>query len=109
LVFFQARPRVLSHHCRFKYSLQKGIREEGGRLSLRDEIAKLLNAYAPWNTTGLLDAILALIDAQRCVWKKDSDGAWLTSCQWAWLPSDMEYTFCPCCGKRIEIKEEAHP
>lgn len=83
------------------------------RNEMRDEIAKIIDesnvsgyGSLPLHSTEYFaDRILALIDAQRCVWKKDSDGAWLTSCQWAWLPSDMEYTFCPCCGKRIEVKE----
>jgi NADH pyrophosphatase NudC (nudix superfamily) len=74
---------------------------------LRDEIAKLLNAYAPWNTTGLLDAILALIDAQRCVWTKDGtingQETYYTSCD---MVDFLEgYDFCPKCGKRIEVKE----
>jgi hypothetical protein len=78
---------------------------------LRDGIADIIldredaNGELTESLDESIDKILALIDAQRCVWKKDSDGAWLTSCQWAWLPSDMEYTFCPCCGKRIEVKE----
>jgi len=50
--------------------------------------------------------ILALIDAQRCVWT-DIDGDkvyWQTLCgKKVYSPDD--YLFCPWCGKRITIGE----
>lgn len=52
--------------------------------------------------------ILSLINAQRCVWTGDMLNGWTTSCGtpvairvWGF----SQNPFCPCCGKRIEIKE----
>jgi hypothetical protein len=52
-------------------------------------------------------SILALIDAQRCVWTKDGtingQETYYTSCD---MVDFLEgYDFCPKCGKRIEVKE----
>lgn len=52
------------------------------------------------------DRILSLIDAQRCVWTPDKFGDWETECHgWFSFDHDMEDEFCPCCGKRVEVKD----
>ncbi len=54
-------------------------------------------------------AILSLIDSQRCVWTKDAKiTAFRTSCGKAHgLNWNFNYNpMCPCCGKRIEVKDE---
>ena len=50
--------------------------------------------------------IEALLDGQRCEWEHDSEGDWRTGCK-AWFAYDYstEDSFCPCCGKRIEVKD----
>lgn len=58
----------------------------------------------------LAHRLLSLIDAERCVWTSDEDEHRAdTGCGkelWHTTPFDKEYTpFCPCCGKRIEVKE----
>jgi hypothetical protein len=56
--------------------------------------------------TEATDSILFLIDGQRCVWEHDSEGDWRTGCK-AWYAYDYstEDSFCPSCGKRIEVKD----
>lgn len=51
----------------------------------------------------IADSILALIDAERCVWKKENNGinVYLTSCNM--IEVFEGYTYCPCCGKKIEV------
>ena len=51
--------------------------------------------------------IEALLDSQRCEWEHDIEGDWRTGCK-AWFAYDYstEDSFCPCCGKRIEVKDE---
>ena len=49
--------------------------------------------------------ILSLIDGERCEWTWEGDiSLYLTSCGDAW-PLAKPFTFCPRCGKRIEVKE----
>ena len=73
---------------------------------LRDEIGDVLLNF---RLLGLTikegeDAILALIDTQRCVWIRqieDNHEYYTTSCDLV----DLAYhTYCPKCGKRIEVK-----
>ena len=47
-----------------------------------------------------------IIDGQRCVWEHDIEGDWRTGCK-AWYAYDYstEDSFCPSCGKRIEVKD----
>ena len=78
---------------------------------LRDKIVEWL-----FNETTLLDVeceaagdgIMSLIDAERCVWTYDSEREWVTSCGNEVLDEATygQYPFCPCCGKRIEVKDE---
>jgi len=45
------------------------------------------------------------IEALRCVWTWEGDiSLYSTSCGDAW-PLAKPFTFCPRCGKRIEVKE----
>jgi len=79
------------------------------RDELRDEIAC---EYRKWNPSASIgralefaDSILSLIDAERCVWTWEGDiSLYSTSCGDAW-PLAKPFTFCPRCGKRIEVKE----
>ena len=54
-----------------------------------------------------VDSVLSLIDEERCEWTKKymfhGEEMYLTSCN----KTDcfINYTFCPHCGKRIEVKE----
>ena len=51
------------------------------------------------------DSILSLIDGERCEWTWEGDiSLYSTSCGDAW-PLATPFTFCPRCGKRIEVKE----
>lgn len=49
----------------------------------------------------IMDDILSLIDAERCVWTSEGEG-WRTECGSYFL---TRANFCPCCGKKIEVKE----
>lgn len=77
---------------------------------LRDEIigklqtAKFINASAEH----VADQILSLVEMQRCEWTYDAEREWVTSCGEEVLDDDTygKYPFCPCCGKKILIKEE---
>ena len=60
---------------------------------------------------GYADKILSAIEGERCVWTRlDSGGLdWSTECGQQKLGYNLESfkdrsPFCPCCGKRIEIK-----
>ena len=72
-------------------------------MSLRDEIGDLVSeALSPDKTFDeLADQILALIDAQRCVWTADEDGIYHTSCN---MVENSYSVYCSKCGKRIEVK-----
>lgn len=82
-------------------------------MTLRERVAELL-----WDrcaiTTGqsfeFADSILALINEERCEWSKQADGGFLTSCRGYWLPgcwiTDYPTDKCPCCGRKIEVKDE---
>ena len=52
-----------------------------------------------------VDSILSLIDGERCEWTKqieDNHEYYTTSCDLV----DLAYhTYCPKCGKRIEVKD----
>ena len=49
----------------------------------------------------LVNDIIALVDSQRCVWTPEGEG-WRTECGSYFL---TRANFCPCCGKKIEVKE----
>ena len=51
--------------------------------------------------------IEALLDGQRCEWTLTEEGLWKTQCGQEIPDEDTyeKYPFCPCCGKRISIKE----
>lgn len=76
-------------------------------MSLRDEIGDVLLNF---RLLGLTikdgeDAILAVIDGQRCTWTKqiEDNEYYTTECDLV----DLAYhTYCPKCGKRIEVKDE---
>lgn len=53
------------------------------------------------------DSILSLIESERCVWTYDSEREWVTSCGNEVLDEATygQYPFCPCCGKRVEVKD----
>ena len=63
-----------------------------------------------------VDSVLSLIDSQRCVWTLCEDDP--TYGKTLQLECDKgkyhpyfllrldKYPFCPCCGKRIEVKDE---
>lgn len=52
--------------------------------------------------------IVDALDAERCVWTWENDiNLYSTSCDDAW-PLLGTFKFCPCCGKRIEVKD-VHP
>lgn len=78
---------------------------------LRDKIVEWLS-----NETTLLeveceaagDALIALIDGQRCEWTLTEEGLWKTQCGQEIPDEDTyeKYPFCPCCGKRISIGED---
>jgi hypothetical protein len=79
--------------------------------ALRDEIAY---EYRKWNPSASIgralefaDFILSLIDVQRCVWTLTEEGLWKTQCGQEIPDEDTyeKYSFCPCCGKRIEVKD----
>jgi predicted RNA-binding Zn-ribbon protein involved in translation (DUF1610 family) len=80
---------------------------------MRDKIAKLIeteNAYGYYahdRAEELADQILSLINAERCVWTYDDEREWVTSCGEEILDDDTygKYPYCPCCGKRIEVKD----
>jgi hypothetical protein len=87
-------------------------------MMLRDEVAY---EYRKWNPSASIgralefaDLILSLIDAQRCVWTwNDDDKCWEGECERVInycvfsdeKPDLVAMPFCPCCGKRIEVKE----
>lgn len=75
---------------------------------LRENIEKILKE--PWATDekATADAILSLIESERCVWTYDSEREWVTSCGNEVLDETTygQYPFCPCCGKRITIVED---
>jgi len=57
----------------------------------------------------IANKILALIDGQRCVWKKDADLVlFRTSCGKVYgLDWDYAYNpMCPNCGFQIEVKDD---
>lgn len=77
---------------------------------MRDKIANLIG-YWDWDnktTNQCAEAILSLINAERCVWTWDTEREWVTSCGEEVLDDDTygKYPFCPCCGKRIKVKDE---
>lgn len=79
-------------------------------MTLREEIINILMTDNDWPwTPATADKILALIDRQRCQWEKDGDGDWDTECGCCY---DGEHwyepfnAFCPCCGRKIEVKGE---
>jgi predicted RNA-binding Zn-ribbon protein involved in translation (DUF1610 family) len=76
---------------------------------MRDKIANLIG-YWDWDnktTNQCAEAILSLINAERCEWTWDTEREWVTSCGVEVLDDDTygKYPFCPCCGKRIEVKD----
>lgn len=83
-------------------------------MSLREKVESILmdNIYtceAGRTPSSIADQILALIAGQRCQWEKDGDGDWDTECGCCY---DGEHwfepvnAFCPCCGRKIEVKGE---
>jgi hypothetical protein len=84
---------------------------------LRDKIADIIldredaNGELTESLDESIDKILALIDAQRCVWTlDDGSNTWESSCGVDGMADPKtfdfgEFPFCPCCGKRIEVKE----
>lgn len=51
---------------------------------------------------------------ETCEWEQDSDGAWVTECRPAYVattfsPSDLEFEYCPFCGKVIKVILECTP
>lgn len=52
------------------------------------------------------DAILALIDRQRCVWTGNDYGGYKTSCGKFIYRSKPNY--CENCGCKVEVKDEAN-
>lgn len=78
-----------------------------GRVSL--ELMAYMDAQKSCSkaTHDIVDKIMELIDAQRCVWTKDGerDGQdiYLSSCDM--VDFLCGYTFCPKCGRRIEVTE----
>jgi len=52
--------------------------------------------------------IVDALDAERCVWTYDIEREWVTSCGNEVLDEATygQYPFCPCCGKRVEVKDE---
>ncbi len=85
-------------------------------MALRDRIAMEIarNAYPPLCNSGsgtwhyeIADKILAIIDGERCEWVKHKDSAYLyksTCPEWDGTYRHIS-TFCPFCGKRIEVVE----
>ena len=75
---------------------------------MEDEIANLIGYWDWENKTAnqCAAAVLSLINSQRCEWEHDIEGDWRTGCK-AWFAYDYstEDSFCPCCGKRIEVKD----
>lgn len=55
------------------------------------------------------DKVLSLIEGERCVWVKDEVAkpeAYFPSCRdGISFGSKWDFPFCPCCGKRIEVKD----
>ena len=77
-------------------------------MTLRDEIINILMTDNDWPwTPATADKILALIEGERCEWTRqieDNHEYYTTSCDLV----DLAYhTYCPKCGKRIEVKDEA--
>jgi hypothetical protein len=58
----------------------------------------------------IADSILALIDAERCVWTEDEDGIMHTGCgKQRCYDYDIRTAldgdpYCPCCGKKVEVQ-----
>ena len=78
-------------------------------MTLREEIIEILmsNNDWPW-TPGVADKILALIEGERCEWTRqieDNHEYYTTSCDLV----DLAYhTYCPKCGKRIELQSNCN-
>ncbi len=73
---------------------------------MRDKIGKILSLQG-CEGYDAIGEILSLIDEERCVWTLTEEGLWKTQCGEEIPDEDTyeKYPFCPCCGKRIEVKE----
>ena len=83
-------------------------------MTLRDEIVQII--FKDWvdhvDLNDTADSILALINEERCEWTNDCDGMTHTECGAIRcydyiIEHVISYDpYCPCCGKRISLKEE---
>lgn len=79
---------------------------------MRDKLIALFvgKGYKGKEIVAVVKQILAIIDAQRCVWTYDrGKGYWSTGCGWGFpYVYKFDFTdrqFCAHCGHRIEVKE----
>lgn len=61
---------------------------------------------------GKVDSILSLLDAQRCEWTHNAEyypNLYHTACGKVLSEDSLEQRpFCPCCGRRVKIKEDTN-
>jgi len=78
---------------------------------LREEIKAIVMGHLIHGAlaTGYAEQIAALLDAQRCVWTHNAEyypNLYHTACGKVLSEDSLEQRpFCPCCGKRIEVKD----
>jgi hypothetical protein len=86
------------------------------RDELKEKAVNVLNDYikeiadgrygiGAYDIVDVADSILSLIGAERCVWIKLRFQDYKSGCGWPMLDYCYALNFCPCCGKRIEVKE----
>ena len=77
---------------------------------MRDEIAEMIKKHRvciDWATyeVQLADQILSLIEGQRCEWVQEKEYR-TPSCRGGIsFGKKWDFPYCPCCGKRIEVKD----
>lgn len=81
---------------------------------MREKVESILmdNIYtceAGRTPSSIADKILALVEGQRCEWTQKPDNDWNTGCGKLMFSEHAMpdgAPFCPCCGKKIKVKND---